>query len=445
VTHAERPQDMPAEDAARWPLGGGRRMAGLRWWMALALVCLIFLLANWLVIAGRAVPYMDADSAFMPYYVLVADHARAGHLVRWDPWSNGGSPALADPQIGAFSPLTCVFGLLTGGTTWGFRTYWLTMWGVGGIGMLLLSRHLRSPWWGAVAVSLGFLFCGLYTGQAEHTSHVVSFSFIPWILWRWDVALRRRSLLAAAQAGALWGLSALAGYPGLTMGTAAFCGMWVFVPICRRIGMRGRNASVWRRLRGLGFPVVIAVAVGGTVLAPSYFAFFYESAGYHVRVEGMPYKDAATNSLHPGAMSTLASPYLGLVPRLNPQLWPNNDVSSCSIYVGVLVTLLAMFSLHRRSLARQRWCILFLGLVFLAVALGSSTPLHGWLYRLLLPMRYLRPPSHFRDFLMMSLFVLASLGARDIAAIARLAPLKQRAYAKVAELLLLLGATMAVL
>jgi hypothetical protein len=77
--------------------------------------------------------------------------------------------------------------------------------------MMVLGRHLGAPPWGAASVAIGFLFSGLYTGHAQATSFLSSAAFLPWVVWRVDAALENRSVLAAVQAGALLGLSALAG------------------------------------------------------------------------------------------------------------------------------------------------------------------------------------------------------------------------------------------
>lgn len=65
-------------------------------------VCPIKGLGN---LGGVAVAKWDADTQFLPYQTLVADHARAGQFISRDVWTAGGLPILSDPQVGAFSPL----------------------------------------------------------------------------------------------------------------------------------------------------------------------------------------------------------------------------------------------------------------------------------------------------------------------------------------------------
>ncbi|MCP4662929.1 MAG: YfhO family protein, partial [bacterium] len=193
---------------------------------ALLVFTCVLLGSNHLLVTGKAVPIWDATRFYAPAQVLVADHARVGRLLLWNPWMNGGRPDCADPQVGAFSPINVTVGLLTGGSLSGFVFYWLLMWWLGGVGVLLLAREMRAPAWGAGLGALAYATSGVFTSHAEHTTIVVAMALLPWIVWRLDVALRRGSRLAAAQAGAIWGLSALAGYPGLVIVTGFYLGLW---------------------------------------------------------------------------------------------------------------------------------------------------------------------------------------------------------------------------
>src|SRR6187402_2396939 len=70
-----------------------------RTFVAAALFGLTLLGANYKLTLGVAAPKWDADMLFAPYQMLLADHARAGKFLLWDPWLNGGSPDYAEPQV----------------------------------------------------------------------------------------------------------------------------------------------------------------------------------------------------------------------------------------------------------------------------------------------------------------------------------------------------------
>jgi len=397
------------------------------------LVLVVFLGANHPLWRGRAVAVWDAGTQAFPYFVLVADHARAGQLVQWDPWTGAGLPLGGEPQLGAYSPIVVALGFLFGGHSATFIAYWLLSWALGAAGVIALGRHLSAPPWGACAVALGFLFCGVYTGNAEHLSWVVSFSFLPLVLWRLDVALMTRSPRAAVHAGALWGLGALAGHPAIIMLGAGYAALWTLgrllfdnarqghgVPNAgptvggQSDGVRrtGRSLSATFALRTL----MVMGAVGVVVLSPTYVATFRDGAGVHSRTGPLPKREALVNELPPGALVTVASAYpLRAKAEHQQNLWPQSDVSMVSVYAGVLIPVLAIIALVARARERWRWWIAVIGLLSLVCAMGQTLPLHGWLYDAFYPVRFFRHSSVFRLFYLLSLTVLALLGTREVA------------------------------
>ena len=373
------------------------------WAIAAAGVTAVFLLANHLLVLGRAVGAWDAEEQAFPFFTLVADHARAGRFVTWDPWTTAGLPIMGEPQVAVFSPLTNLVALVTGGGAFGYVLYWLLIWWLGGIGMLLLARHLGAPAWGAAVVALGYIFSGVYASNAEHMSWIVGFSFIPWIVWRLDAGLVAGRWLPVVQAGALWGLSGLTGYPGLVILTGGFTALW----------SAGRLLDRARPARVLLAPAIVLI-VGVVVLSPTYVAFFHEGAGVHSRVGQLTRDDARSDQFDPAAVVTLATPWpAALKASARNVLFPSSDVSMTNIYAGLVVPVLALLALTMGR--RWRWYLAVLALLALAAAMGETLPLRGWLYDLFLPLRYFRHSSIFRLYFVFTLCVLAALGAADLA------------------------------
>ena len=212
------------------------------------------------------------------------------------------------------------------------------------------------------------------------------------------------------------GLSALSGYPALTILTGMYICLWAAgrslwannvdgsateVALTRRIAQGARTLAIW-------------AATGIVVLSPCFFAFFYEGPGYHSRVGPLSrFWAVQVNALHPGALATLASPYLPLLKFKYPALWNYTDVSSCSIYAGVLVTMFGVLALVRRSEPFRLW-VAGIAALNLGCALGIALPLRGWMYDLLPPTRYFRHSSMFRCYFVFSLCVLAIWGLKDL-------------------------------
>jgi hypothetical protein len=405
-------------------------------WPALALA-VVFLAANWPIVSGRECPPFDAFSGFSAYHHLVGAFARAGRWMTWNPWSGAGSPDYADPQFGAYSPFIVVTSFLANGGEVGFRVYWLLVWYLGGLGTIVLGRHLRVPRWGCFAVATTFCFCGFYTGHAEHTVTVYAFSGLPWMIWRADVAMQRGRLIDAAQAGALLGLSALGGYPGVVIANAAYTTVWT---LGRAITARHRRGdTLARRVRPLWHWVVvmtIIAAVAGGVAATTYLPFFVDAAGFTSRNSPLPREVAVPNgALVPRALDTFASPAIA---PLDFDLLP--DISLRSVYLGSLVPVLALTAVWRRRRHHAwRWWIAGLGVVSLMCALATVFPLRGWLYDCCLPFRYFRQAALFRAYLLFSVTALALYGCRDLSPLVRRA--SRMVVARTVVMMTLLGAT----
>jgi hypothetical protein len=392
---------------------------GLHWWGTALLLGLAFLIGNWNLVTGARVQIWDAVEFYTPAFSLVADHARAGRLLIWNPWLAAGTPDFADPQVGAASPILITVGAIVGGTSAAFRAYWLVIWFLGPLGLLLLARHLGAPYWAAFVLSLGYACSGFYTAHAEHTTVLYSFSFIPWFVWRFDVALSLRRFWPATQAGGLWGLSALGGYPAIVILSGGMLFLWGLGRCFTSEAASPPGATLQSRAKFTLLTLVLVFCIGVVVLAPTYVAFFFEGRGYSDRAGAMSRKAAIAatqNALQPGVLATFASPYLTALklPYKNPGLWAGSDISVSSVYIGVLPLVFSLLALCVRPRSGWRWWLAGILGFSLACAVGDRLPVRGWLYDYCPPTRYFTHPGMFRGYAIFCAFVLAILAAKDI-------------------------------
>lgn len=380
------------------------------WKTAALAVTGVLLAVNLPLLLGIDAPIWDASTQYAPAYTLVADHARAGRFLLWNPWIEGGAPDGFQPELGAFSPLMVGIGLVLGGTEAGFRVYWLAVWLLGALGTLILARHLRAPPWAGAIVASGYLFSGFVTGHAEHTSILYAMALVPWTLWRLDAALSSGKRLPAVQAGVLWGLSGLGGYPGVVFIAALYLVLWTV----GRVACRTGSGSFAPTITSAGVALVLLFAMGGMVLAPAYAGFASEAKGYTDRAGPIPRATAIfDNAWDPHALSTLTSPSLPVLKLWNADLWPRTDISMCSVYLGASVAFLALAALVLGPGERFRWWLVGLALLFVGISL-PMLPFRGWLFDILPPARYFRHPALFKDFLLPTCCALAALASRDV-------------------------------
>lgn len=364
------------------------------------------------LLAGRAVPHWDANLAFAPSHALVADYARHGQLVWWNPWSLAGNPDFADPELGTLSPVAVGVGLVSGGGLKGFAAYWMSIWLLAGIGVQLLARSWGvSPAAGAVA-ALSYAFSGFFTGHAEHVSVLSSAAALPFVVWRFDRAVLGRNRLAALQAGSILGLSALGGYPGITVQTAGFLLFWA---AARTVlpDEPGLASSLSGRARAAAEAFALTAAVSLLVLAPCYGGFFFEAVAHAERVEALDPRNALTNSLAPSALATFASPFLPSLALERPSIWGDNDVSSASIYMGPVVPVVALSALVGAK-ARFRWALVAGAVAALALSLGHALPLRAWVNVIVPGFRHFRHPAMTRLFFVFSCVALALTALRSL-------------------------------
>lgn len=407
------PQGAPEREleAAISPLQESRYL----WFVAAVVIAVVLVIGNLDLVRGKSAPVWDAIDYYAPMFSLVADHAKAGKLLLWNPWINGGSPDFADPQSGANSPIILLLGVLSHDPFKAFVAYWIGLWVFGGLGMLWLLRHLRCPAWGALIVSLGFVSCGFYTGHGEHTSSLYSFSFLPWIVWRFDLALERRSYWNMVEAGVLWGVSALGGYPAVVILDPIFLTLWAVGRVCFAPAGFGRIGSepLRKRLAFLALGLSLLGVVGAAVISPAYLSFIVDTKGYTFRSSSLDrHRAIAEGPLPPAAMGTFASPYLYLLNLAPHRIWPETDISMSNVYTGVLVVSLAFAALQ----AHRRWrlWLAIIAAFFLACAVGPHLPLRGWLYDFVFPTRYFRFPSLFSAYAIFTICILAALATIDL-------------------------------
>ena len=205
----------------------------------------VLLLAEVLVFFG---PVLFTGEYVIPYDLrgyhlgpafFVAKSLRAGELPLWDPYTYCGFPVYANPQVQLFYPPAWV----TFALSWLFgegSMLKLLEWQValhvflGGVFTYLLLSRLRAGRWAALLGATIFQLGGFFASQAQHLGAVSGAAWLPlaWLCvlalgeglsWRWTV------LLAAALA-----MSALAGFPAVTIAVFVSCGLLALVLVLLR-------------------------------------------------------------------------------------------------------------------------------------------------------------------------------------------------------------------
>ena len=167
-------------------------------------------------------------------------------------------------------------------------------------------------------------------------------------------------------------------------------------------------------VRQCGFLIaVLAIfsVTGLAVLSPTYVGFWAESRGYTSRATAVSREAALGGGLPPAALTTFASPYLSVWnSKSDHPLW-HADPTMSSIYLSPLLLVLALNLQGVGGTARFRRYLAIVAAFYLLASLGGATPLYGWLYDLVPPMRFLRFAAGFRCYYVVTIVVMALLAA----------------------------------
>src|SRR3989344_3861453 len=152
--------------------------------------------------SDNALGISDWDYYFSYHHTLRESILRFHTFPEWNPYTCGGSAALADPEFPVISltfPLELAFGVERG-----FRLAIYLSVITGGLGMVALSRRLSlSPWAGLLA-AIGYCFGSTNLLEiVEGHQNILAAMWIPWIFYAWYGAYQA-NLKLKTQKSKLW-------------------------------------------------------------------------------------------------------------------------------------------------------------------------------------------------------------------------------------------------
>lgn len=334
----------------------------------------------------------DALAYFAPVRGWVAGQLRGGTVPLWNPYLFCGQPLAANLQTALWYPPNLIYWLLPERLAVVLDALGHTIWLAWG--GYALARALRlgrgSSFLAAALLALGGATAArVYAGQLIW---LAAFAQIPWLLRAELGYLRSGRPREALVAGAWMALLIVAGHPPTALLAAllscALVGLWS--------ATRERGAA--RLPRGWGG------AFGG----------FAAMALLLSAVAWLPFRELSNLAEHGGALgyndaTILSATWKSFVRLVAPEWFGGNrglqwsttccsheEVASLGVWPFVLAV--ASLGLTAGAAARDprtravRWVWLALPLVAF-VALGAHTPLYGWLYQMLPPLRVVRIPA----------------------------------------------------
>jgi hypothetical protein len=369
--------------------------------LSVAFYVAAFAALSWPWLSGAVTIPWDAKAQFQPELQFLASSLARGEQPFWTPNVFAGWPQIADPQSLIFSPLHFALAALDPAPSFreaDFVTFAYLF--AGGIGLMLFFSDRGWHPSGAAVAALIFAFGGSAASRLQHTSEIISLSYVPIALWLLARTLERASLWTGVGAGIVIAL--------LIIGRdqVALLGLYVLAlyVIAWWLDGEGRLARVRSTMLALAACAVTAalIAVVPVVLSALLAA---DSNRPMVGLEA-----AGRGSLHPALLLMLVvsdlfgaadpnvvfwgPPSPGWREKMTPTgLFLAQNVGE--IYCGIL----AMILLFGTGLARGllwvreiRFFAVMLALVLL-YALGWYTPAFHLMYQLLPGVDLFRRPA----------------------------------------------------
>jgi hypothetical protein len=186
---------------SKMPAGStGSRISTLA--LSVVLYTAAFAVLSWPWLSGAVTIPWDAKAQFQPELQFLAASLARGESPFWTPNLFAGWPQIADPQSLIFSPLHFALALLD--PTPSFREADAVTFAylfAGGLGLMMFFRDRGwHPGGGAIA-ALIFAFGGSAASRLQHTSEIISLSYVPIALWLLARTLDRASWRAGLAAG----------------------------------------------------------------------------------------------------------------------------------------------------------------------------------------------------------------------------------------------------
>lgn len=331
----------------------------------------------------------DVPEQYWPDQVYLCGALHDGELPYWNPYDRAGYPYYADPQSGAYHPLSwaiCALGGRTPSLGWAELRVVLGFFMAGAFGLLWLRRY-RLPWGAALLGAIAIQTAPFMRHNWE-LNLTTALAYLPLMLWAADrAAVERRprdgALLALALSLCVW-----VGSPPALWFAVTYTACFWLVRLLGEVRVHGREAL----MEGLKVALVAAVLTGGlsfVVLVPG--ALLAE----HSIQAGRSFDSIADGGLSLDQLWALVTPQ------------PGNH-----LYMGLVVVVLVpvAFLTRKRTRIPARWFFAVMAVIAVAMTLGAQGPLFRIAFDWVPGVSTFRLPHRYEAWLGPSLGILAAAG-----------------------------------
>lgn len=333
----------------------------------------------------------DLSEQYLPWRHFTGKAVYNGVLPFWNPFQLGGIPSFADPQSSAWYYPAWFIGGVFGYTMKVIELEILGFIILGGLGFFALSKKIGNSTNSSFIVSLCYLSCGFFVGNAQHLTWIAAAAWIPCLFFHYLHIRKEQYNVHLIYFLLILYLFISSSYPAFVI-TAAY------IIIVDQIILLCYSSN---RKRFLLNKFLLATL---SILAVLPFLYsLYISQAYFSRGDGVTLAKALQ---HPFAWQSLLSLIAPFSSFKNNELF-NADISMSNAYMGLFPIILILFYfLFKKNKRSSFWLVL--SFVFLLIGLGEQTPLRTLLYNHLPGFNLFRFPSLFRLFFIICILLFSA-------------------------------------
>lgn len=339
-----------------------------------------WLLASWPWLSGINLIPHDSITFFYPQSQFIVDSIRAGDWPWWNPYQFSGLPVLGDPQ-GMLLTLHSLVGLLLGGsyTLDVFDKVTLLQILIGAIFVYIIGYSQRVPRIWLLTAALVFMLGGVTTGRLQHVSQIISYSWLPVLIWMLLVLTRNPTKLIAIIFGVILGFWAANPNQIVFLGSMLLLSLGIYKVVSPTVNIK------------LAVMYLVVVATALVIIAPIYAAMF--------EVIGISERDSL--SIAPSAWSSfpwhvfLSIFMPGLYGNLGGTNWSPTDTTQDYLYIGILpIIALAVGCYMSQCWKRTIILVWALGLIlFVLFSVGMNSPFYPFVWNHVPGFSFFRRPA----------------------------------------------------
>ncbi|MFO7868240.1 MAG: YfhO family protein [Bacteroidales bacterium] len=362
---------------------------------AYLIIAVLAVVAYWDLVLGIHVlkwDMIDANYAFQHLQSLIE---RNGNIPLWDPYTYLGTPL--HTKMGQWYPIRFISSKISEYTLYKLNVEYVLHIILAGSGMFTMARSFSFSRSTALFMGIAYMFCGFFTGNAQHMTWLISGAWLPWVIYLYRNLLYTFSYKKIPFTIFVFFSFFIGGYPAFSIVIVyILCGvfLWKIIDFVRK-----KQYDVLRQM--LLFHLIVGVSL--LILASAYFLSFYIMLSSVTRGEGINLATALFSSTKPIHFLTTIVPFI--LTNTNSNMWAC-DISMVNNYIGISTLVFGIYSI--RFISTKKIACAWIGIiVFVSLALGQDVPVRTFFYEYIPLWNLFRFPALFRLFYIFLLIYVA--------------------------------------